>query len=249
MAATTPNADKYGKPVAPPLPPLTNRNIMTFTEQTFLRDVKDHTVTVIRNDGVHRHIRFQKPGTMCMHFDLITWPGYLCYTGDMGTYVFSRLRDMFKFFRVDQDSQWLKSRGLTLGINPSYWGEKLEATDKCDGLKKFDDAKFDRIVKDYLVRWIRDNADCTSKEERRELWDEVMYEVISADGDSGGFRKTTAAYDFHHQVNRSVKFEFQDLWEYDFTDYTHRFMWCCYALAWGIKQFDALTTPEPALAA
>ena len=75
----------------------------TSPDEQFLRDVAEHTMTVIREDGVSRHIRFAKPGTSCMHFDLITWPGYLCYTGDMGTYVFQRLTDMFEFFRTDRE--------------------------------------------------------------------------------------------------------------------------------------------------
>lgn len=70
------------------------------TEETFLADVAAHQIHVLRDDGVHRHIRFKRPGTYCMQFDLITWPGYLCYTGDMGTYVFNRLEDMFEFFRT-----------------------------------------------------------------------------------------------------------------------------------------------------
>ena len=87
------------------------------SQEEFQKDVSQHGVTIIRDDGVNRHIRFKRPGTMCMHFDLITWPGYLCYCGDMGTYVFSRLEDMFEFFRTDRD------------INPGYWAEKLQAVD------------------------------------------------------------------------------------------------------------------------
>lgn len=60
----------------------------------FLRDIQEHELTVIRDDGVYRHLRFQKPGTSVMYFDLITWPGHLCFTGDMGSYLFSRVRDM-----------------------------------------------------------------------------------------------------------------------------------------------------------
>lgn len=212
---------------------------MTCTEQTFLHDVRDHTLEVIRDDGVHRHIRLRKPGTMCMHFDLITWPGYLCYTGDMGTYVFRRLEDMFQFFRTDADSAWLKRDGRTLGINPSYWGEKLEATDKCDGFKEFSEAKFTRNVMEQLVTWIRDNRDLTTKEERRELWDAVICDVVQADGDNGGHRKQIAAHEFSHHVNDRVRdFCFEDFWERSCEDYSYRFMWCCYALAWGIKTYD-----------
>lgn len=208
-------------------------------EQTFLHDVRDHVLEVIRDDGVHRHLRFRKPGTMCMHFDLITWPGYLCYTGDMGTYVFQRLTDMFEFFRTDRNSPWLKAKGLTLGINLSYWGEKLQAQDKCDGFKEFDGKKFDAAVYRYLVSWIKDHRDETTKQQRRDLWDEVESDVIGADSDSGGYRKRCAAHDFFHQVNGEVgRFEFQDFHEYNVESYSYRFMWCCYALAWGINLYD-----------
>ncbi len=69
-------------------------------EARFLKDVANHEMQIIRDDGVQRHLRFKKPGTMCYHFDLITWGGHLCYTGDMGTYVFTRVHDMFDFFRM-----------------------------------------------------------------------------------------------------------------------------------------------------
>ena len=75
---------------------------MTFADQ-FTSDIAQHQMQVIRDDGVSRHLRFKRPNTMCMHFDLLTWPGYLCYTGDMGTYVFRRLEDMFPFFRRGED--------------------------------------------------------------------------------------------------------------------------------------------------
>lgn len=209
------------------------------TEKRFLHDVRDHVIEVIRDDGLHRHIRLRKPGTMCMHFDLITWPGYLCYTGDMGTYVFWRTDDMFEFFRTDRNSPWLRDQGRTLGINPGYWGEKLQAVDRGDGYKQFDEKKFDAAIYRYLVQWIRGHRDQTTKEQRRELWDEVESYVISADGDSGGYRKQCAAHDFSHKVSEKLRtFEFQDFHEYNVESYSYRFMWCCYALAWGIQTYD-----------
>ena len=48
------------------------------TEQRFLTDAAQHEMTIIRDDGVHRHIQFKRPGTRCYQFDLIRWPGYLC---------------------------------------------------------------------------------------------------------------------------------------------------------------------------
>ena len=145
---------------------------------------------------------------------------------------------MLMFFRTDREHMRLKN-GKTLAINPSYWGEKLEAIDRCDGFKAFSEEKFNRIVAEYLVQWVRENACRTTKEQRRELWNSVVSEVIYADGDSGGHRKQSAAYDFYHFVNDDVgNFEFVDLWEHDFTEYTYRFMWCCYALGWGVLKYD-----------
>lgn len=82
------------------------------TEKRFLGDVAKHQMTILRDDGVNRHVRFKQPNSSNMFFDLITWPGCLCYTGDMGTYVFRRLEDMFEFFRTDREHQHLKDGGL-----------------------------------------------------------------------------------------------------------------------------------------
>lgn len=214
------------------------------TEADFLKDVAAHEMEVLRDDGVYRHIRFKKPGTGCMHFDLVTWPGYLAYSGDMGCYVFSRLNDMFEFFRTDRE--YLQRNGRQLCINLGYWSEKLQAVDggrREGSAKEFSEEKFSRAVIEDLITWIRGNAYRTTKDERRELWDAVMSEVIGADGDSGGYRKQTAAHDFSHFVNKDVgSFYFQDFWEHDLTEYTFRFVWCCYALAWGIAKYDARLT-------
>lgn len=211
------------------------------TEEDFLKDVADHQMITLHDDGIYRHIRFKKPGTGCMHFDFVTWPGYLAYSGDMGCYVFCRLTDMFKFFRTDRE--YKKRDGEKLAINLSYWSEKLQAGDgsrQSGSAFEFSEEKFTRAVIGDLVQWIRSNATSTTKEERRELWDAVMSGVIDADGDSGGYRKQAAAHDFSHYVNPKVggSFYFQDFFEHDLTKYTNRFIWCCYALAWGIKQYD-----------
>ena len=84
----------------------------------FLRDIAQHQMTILRDDGVYRHLRFQVPGTPHRQFDLVTWPGYLAYTGDMGAYVFTRVHDMFKFFRRELQSY---------DMDMHYWAEKCEA--------------------------------------------------------------------------------------------------------------------------
>lgn len=212
------------------------------TEELFLKDVADHKMTVFRDDGVYRHIRFSKPGTGGMHFDLVTWPGYLSYSGDMGCYVFERTNDMFSFFRSGSDLEYRKNYpGRTLFPNLRYWSEKLQAVDGTrdnGSAKEFSNELFERAVLGDLIDWLRGHRRETTKDERRDLWDAVMSDVLGAESDSGGYRKQCAAHDFHHRVNGKAEFYFQDFFEHTVTDYTFRFVWCCYALAWGVAKYD-----------
>lgn len=116
------------------------------TQDRFLKDAGSHVMTVIRDDGVHRHLRFRKapPAGSEYWFDLITWPGSLCIDGDMGTYVFRRLPDMFEFFCTDRE--YNEKRGRKLGINAGYWGEKLQATANHGGHIEFSKSDFCRRV-------------------------------------------------------------------------------------------------------
>ncbi|HEX4938887.1 MAG TPA: hypothetical protein VFX11_09445 [Candidatus Kapabacteria bacterium] len=209
------------------------------TQERFLNDVARHEMQILHEDGLYRHVRFKRPDSGCMHFDLITYPGYLVFSGDMGCYVFSRLTDMFEFFRTDRRDY---PDGDQLRINLGYWSEKLQAVDgnrDQGSAKEFSEEKFNRAVVGDLIAWIRSYSYQTTKDERRRLWDAVMCEVIGEDSDSGGYRKQAAVHDFYHDVNSRVgRFSFQDFWEHDVTDYTFRFVWCCYALAWGIAKYD-----------
>jgi hypothetical protein len=213
------------------------RIIMDIKEESFLRDVENHQMIIIRDDDVNRHVRFQHPGSSCMLFDLITWPGYLCYTGDMGTFVFHRLRDMFEFFRTDRE--YNQRKGRQLSINLGYWSEKVEAADRHDGIEKFDEELFDHAVKSDVMAWIRDSFSDTTKEERRELWETVLNDVIGAESSSSGIFKQVAVSEFSYKVNDKVgDFYFQDFWDHNTNSYSQRFQWCCYAIAWGIQLYD-----------
>jgi hypothetical protein len=227
------------------------------TQERFLRDIEGHAMVILRDDGVHRHVRFKRPDTSCYYFDLITWPGYLCYTGDMGTFVFRRLEDMFAFFGHDRKCH--ASRGRTLAINLGYWGEKLVAVDANGAssggkAKEFDEGKFRRVINEYRVTWMRRAKEqgALDKEQRRELWEQVQSEVLDRVED-GEHYATTAAYEFSYRTEpysaarHQPVWQFDELFEHDFTDYTHTFTWCCYALAWGIQKYDeAKATTAPA---
>lgn len=189
------------------------------TEISFLKDVAEHKLTVLRDDGVYRHLRFAKPGTGIMSFNLTTWPGYLAYTGDMGSFVFSRLEDMLQFFRDGREP----TAEQALFINESYWAEKVVAEDR-EGVKRFDPALFEQCVKDSLADF-DDVSDA--------LREAVEEEVLSCSENEADAMQ--AAYSFSHKGARMFHDAYVD-WECK--AYTYRFVWCCYALAWGVRMYD-----------
>ncbi len=156
-----------------------------------------------------------------MHFDLITWPGYLCYTGDMGTFVFRRLHDMFEFFRCPADRQPFQ-------IDLRYWAEKVEASDKHGGLRTWSADRFRAEVRDFFNQHVDDEWTAARK---ADLWSEIEDAVCGA-ADVSEHHAWTALWDFSYDG-----FRFQD-WGRDCQEWTHRFEWCCHALQWAIAIYD-----------
>lgn len=184
------------------------------TEASFLKDTATHVMTIRKEDGLYRHLNFQRPGTNCYRFDLVTWPGYLAYSGDMGCYVFSRIPDMFEFFRSDKEG---------LRINLGYRGEKVEARDR-DGVREYSAERFI----EHVQRLLNDRE--ASERDRRAAKFEVL--DLAHDGQHAAY---SAAMNFKGPDGT----KFADFWECNSDEYTYRFIWCCYALSWGIRQYDA----------
>lgn len=224
------------------------------TEESFLKDVAKHEMKVLLDSGTHRHLRFKQPASSNMWFDIVTWPGFLAFAGDMGSFVFSRLPDMFQFFRTDS-----KNEGL--GINLSYWGEKLEAVDRNgreSGYRVYSADKLRWHVEDHVKTWVEEcdePYDASDEDiaaarksfevELRGAIEEDVYRCI----DDSEHEARTAVRDFSVTIS-GHKYEFSDTWEWNCDDYTFRFVWCCYALAWAIKQYDlreAFTETEGAI--
>ncbi|WP_054686485.1 hypothetical protein [Microbacterium sp. No. 7] len=86
--------------------------------RVLLAETEEHEMQILHEDGLYRHLRFQKPGTGIYHWDIITWPGSLAIRGDIGEgFIFTRERDMLTWFDQNQAPGWIK---------PDYWAEKLD---------------------------------------------------------------------------------------------------------------------------
>jgi len=201
------------------------------TQERFLNDVKDHQISIEKDDGVHRFVRFRRANGSSYWFDLITWPGNLCISGDCGTYVFSREQDMFGFFKMN-DGDFNKKKGVLLNINPHYWGEKLQSIGTNAGYLEFDADQFSAEIKKYFDEYM--SPEIEDEEIKDELWSAIDDEVLSAATD-GQYQAYDAVYRFKHKG-----FEFADFFScgVDTDKYTFRYIWNLYAIVWGIMKYD-----------
>ena len=194
----------------------------------FPGDVAQHEMRVHLDEGIYRHLECRQPGTRTRLFTITTWPGELCISGDMGTFVFSRLTDMFEFFRNPRCE-----------INSGYWSEKLVASRGSRGAMEFDGDIFRREI----TRWLDEHIEGAHylPEDEDALRDDVAAEVLSC-ADDGEIRAYDAARRFEYD-GESI---FQDFWEVNCREYTYHFLWCCHAIVWAIAQYDARATADGA---
>lgn len=186
-----------------------------FTQEDFLAHVQNHVMTISNDDGVYRSILFKRPESHDRFFRITTWDGHLCISGDMGTYVFSRVHDMFNFFRDCK-------------VNLYYWSEKVEAGE----CKEFSpelarnalniefESWEESIDKDIIDRDFIDEE----KEKLNDINTDDYIEFVASVRDwvasQGGVR-------------------LDDFWEHSIEDYTYHYIWCCHAIVWAIAQYDA----------
>lgn len=206
------------------------------TQESFLKDVAKHELTIVRDNGVHRHVRMKKPQSGDMYFDIVTYPHFLVYSGDMGCFVFSRIDDMFQFFRSG-----LREEGKLL-INEGYWAEKLEATDRADGHKRYSADKFREYVRGKIKEFDEalldgeekaDEDEVEEHSEARAIFTNRLEELVLSYADDE-YPARVALTDFEWNGRRP----FQDSWEVSFDEYTFRFVWCLYAIVWTIREYD-----------
>lgn len=206
----------------------------------FKKETATHEMDVLLDSGTYRHLRFRRPGTYCMGFDITTWPGYLAITGYMGAAVFCRTEDMFKFFRAKPAHH---ERDGGLHINEGYWAEKCQAND--GDQKQFDPDMHAKFVRERFDEYMADqNLDEIENGHAlaADLWDEIERGVLDAHTTdhaihlAGAFEPEKFS-DIHEAFG---DFRFHDYWDCasSLESYTYHFTWRLYAIAHAIKTYD-----------
>ncbi|WP_445494640.1 hypothetical protein [Photorhabdus sp. SF281] len=194
--------------------------------ERFKKDTKEHSIEMLHNDGLYRHFRFSRNNSSAYYFDIVTWPGFLCISGDMGCFTFSRVTDMFRFFR---------DTNCKFSINPYYWAEKLQAgAGYCKEIyKEWSPDRFKDAVNEAFNNFIDDNDDI-SDDELEEI-KESIEQIISCSYHEYDAASAIRDYDDKHDI-------FVDFWENDLMGYAFHYIWCLYAIVWGISRFDEYIT-------
>lgn len=196
-------------------------DLIAASAERFRRDTAEHVMTVLHDDGLYRHLRCAKPDSSIYWFEIVTWPGSLALRGDIdGRPVFSRLDDMFQFFRSDSGH-----------INPQYWAEKLGDPSSAES---YSEDRFREYVAEALAEAEAEYPGVTA------AWAAHMEWNACSDFED---QARDALRDFEFTPDGAEEgaqpFRFQDTWEWDLTDWDWSYLWICHAIVWGIGQYDA----------
>lgn len=192
----------------------------------FKKNVADHEIQTLHDDGIYRHIRFGRPGTGIYRFDLVTWPGHLAISGDLESFMFARTQDMFEFFGPRHRSETV--------INPSYWAEKVVAGK--DEIHDFNSDRFNEYVMETYDDFRNFLTSADAADLKRQLQDEVMdiaYNEQCAREALENFR-----FDVEYVADRPLRFEFIDHQQETFNSYSVHFIRALWAIVWGIDKYE-----------
>jgi hypothetical protein len=195
----------------------------------FQRETAGHEMTVLHDDGLYRHLRFNAPGGGFNWFDLITVPHALIYRGDGESFVFSRIEDMFEFFRSPAGR-----------IYPGYWAEKL--TSSPDAAKSYSEDLFRQHVAE-AVKECEGDFSGLGKAVEEEFFGEDSYCNTEYEETA---REALNSFEYQPDGAEGDPFTFEDSWEWDLRGWDWWFLWACQAIVWGIAQYDAARQLAPA---
>lgn len=187
------------------------------TAARFQRDTAKHQMTVLHDNGLYRHLRFESPDGR-YPFELITWPYNLVVkAGWTFHFDIDATPDMFDLFR---------NTSFSGEINPSYWQEKVRAGR--DEIEGFDQDLFEQQVKQHVVNAIR------SGDAPRGIGAEVTREIFEWGDISHEAGARQALEDFRYEG-----WTFGETWEWNFRNFTPGFLHCCHAIRHGIDLYNA----------
>lgn len=186
-------------------------------EARFARETANHTMTVLHEEDLYRHLVFADPAGNFYRFDLITWPHNVFLRGDGFSFGFAVFptKDMFDVFRGSRSG----------GINPGYWQEKVTA------------GKVKDWSEDCFRAWVLNEA-TKAEGQFPGAVEAVTKQILHSDEHSTEYQGT-AEYALANFSHGDYRLRFPHDWEQDFQDYSWEFLFACRAVLFGIDMYDA----------
>lgn len=190
--------------------------------EAFARNTSDHELTVLRDDGLYRHLRLAEPGTRMWSIDILTWPGHLATTGDIGSgFMFSRTTDMIDFFAGRND---FRTDFGAPSIDFRYWAGKLCGRTLWD-VYEHSSRDFMQQIRDAIYEFVADGGDLAESDR---AW-------LIADAQSS----SETAEEAHRFLSDHEYVFGTDTWEWEFTEIDFQFGLACYAIDKVVTDYRA----------
>ena len=187
------------------------------TPESFLKDVSNHSLKILKDDGVYRHLVATNQGSSVNRFEIVTYPNYLVVCGDMGDFLFRRLFDMFTFFRDLP--------------NMSYAEEKCEAGET----RQFcPETAMESVIDRVAECWDKSKSELTPEE----LEDIQSLSIETSDEYAFMDSINDLCQWPDLQVGDKLCEGFQEDFYPTLDARTYRFEWCVRAIHWAIQEYD-----------
>lgn len=177
-------------------------------EKRIEKDLENHQIEKLLDQGIYRHWKCSNNNSNILCFHIVTWPGHLCISGDMGTYVFKRTYDMIPFMRSS-------------AMSFEYAEEKCVAIDRIDQVSDFSKD----CTLDFLSYELKHEEDKNRKKLIKQLIDDI--EQLYEWGEDNEYKIKELIYD------TGLFDEIPKLHEY-----VYHFLWILYAIKWFCDKID-----------
>ncbi|OOF37681.1 hypothetical protein BKK49_11245 [Rodentibacter rarus] len=189
----------------------------TFRDE-FLESIQKHQLTVLQNSENVKIFRFADPNTISLSSTIIYAANTCTITGDMGSYVFGRLLDVYGFFARNQSVFCF-----------SYIKEKVLAQDVNGELEYFDGDLAKRDIRHCIDKY---QTECTDEDKLIELnglVDSLKYVDFSCE-----FK----ADEWLANATESFEELFGELSYRNFKELSPNFIWCAQAIIYTTRLFE-----------
>jgi hypothetical protein len=208
-------------------------------EARFASESEGAVMTVLKDEGVYRHLFFDFPKASWRRCEILTWPGMLVIRGDLGCWSFTRVEDMFDFFRP---------RPNDTRVNPDYWAEKLVPGSGSE-VKEYDEDRARTYVRQAVTEAVQKHGHIEA--EAAEEW--LFSEFSEAEFDTeAALMRTLGWFEGRVDADRPVGGSLQEFTasefrfpvrNWDLYRWNPWYMLTCVALPWAIEQYDAALVP------